>query len=195
MAKEKVTKEKGHPVWRCPPIHGRPVREAGLGFSTRRPALSKRNGHPCPFPLRGLFIPTSPPLRGPGRAPGHPGPDCSEKLKSKSKSEEPHVAALRFAVAVAVASAVAVAVAFDLASSPSAHRMCALLFRGPFCSGGRVEEKPEGWPAWMPASLASAQARAWMPELRQRRSGCPMPCRQTPEPDRALCGHGCPQSA
>jgi hypothetical protein len=32
--KRKLTKEKGHPAWRLPPIHGRQVREPGPGFST-----------------------------------------------------------------------------------------------------------------------------------------------------------------
>ncbi len=46
VAKEKVTKEKGHPAWRLPPIPGRQVREAGPGFSNGHPARAKRSRHP-----------------------------------------------------------------------------------------------------------------------------------------------------
>ena len=56
--KRKITKEKGHPAWRLPPIHGRQVREPGPGFSTGHPALAKRSRHPCRLPLRGLSTPT-----------------------------------------------------------------------------------------------------------------------------------------
>jgi len=48
--------------------------------------------------------------------------------------------------------------------------------RGPLCSGGRAEEKPEGWPAWTPASLSSAQdVLSTNPVARTRtsRAGCP----------------------
>ena len=48
--------------------------------------------------------------------------------------------------------------------------------RGPLCSGGRAEEKPAGWPAWMPASLSSAQdVLSTNPVARTRtlRTGCP----------------------
>jgi hypothetical protein len=34
VLKEKVTKEKEHPAWRLPTIHGRQVRESWPGFST-----------------------------------------------------------------------------------------------------------------------------------------------------------------
>jgi len=34
VPKEKVAKEKGHPGWRFPSIHGRKVREVGPGFSS-----------------------------------------------------------------------------------------------------------------------------------------------------------------
>ena len=74
VAKEKVTKEKGHPAWRLPPIHGRQVREPGPGFSIGHPALAKRSRHPCRLPLRGLSTPPHRRTGAPGRAAGHPGP-------------------------------------------------------------------------------------------------------------------------
>ncbi len=46
-----------------------------------------------------------------------------------------------------------------------------LLIFLPLCSGGWAEEKPEGWPAWMPASLASGQdALSTNPAARPRTS-------------------------
>ena len=38
--KRKITKEKGHSLWRLPPIHGRQAREPGLGFSTAHRATA-----------------------------------------------------------------------------------------------------------------------------------------------------------
>ena len=67
FAQEKVTKEKGTPAWRWLGCAQR-VREGRPGFSTGHPALAKRNGHPCPFPLRGLVVHPSPPAPGVGRA-------------------------------------------------------------------------------------------------------------------------------
>src|SRR6185312_8229124 len=72
--KRKITKEKGHPAWRLPPIHGRQVREPGPGFSPGHPALAKRHRHPCRCPLRGLSSPPHRRTGAPGRAAGHPGP-------------------------------------------------------------------------------------------------------------------------
>jgi hypothetical protein len=50
VAKEKVTKEKGHPAWRLPGIHARQVRELGPGFSTG--LLSGRKGIDIPVDAR-----------------------------------------------------------------------------------------------------------------------------------------------
>ena len=53
---------------------------------------------------------------------------------------------------------------------------CALLYPGPLCSGGRVEDQPAGWLAWMQASLASGQdALSTNPGARPRtfRAGMP----------------------
>jgi hypothetical protein len=77
--KRKITKEKGHPAWRLPPIHGRQVREPGPGFSNGHPARAKRSRHPCRLPLRGLSTPTHRRTGAPGRAAGHPGPHFSEE--------------------------------------------------------------------------------------------------------------------
>jgi hypothetical protein len=46
VAKEKVTKEKGHPAWRLPGIHARQVCEPGPGFSNGHPARAKRSRRP-----------------------------------------------------------------------------------------------------------------------------------------------------
>jgi hypothetical protein len=84
--KRKITKEKGHPAWRLPPIHGRPVREPGPGFSTGHPALAKRSRHPGRLPRRGLSSPTHRRTGAPGRAAGHPGPHFSEEPKQSGSS-------------------------------------------------------------------------------------------------------------
>jgi len=104
VAKEKVTKEKGHPAWRLPPI-GQPLLRclnsgihavacpaspwagSGLFDSTlaTAPALLWLR-HPCrrlcwrkgigilPIPATRPVDPVSPPHRGPCRAAGHPDP-------------------------------------------------------------------------------------------------------------------------
>ena len=55
-------------------------------------------------------------------------------------------------------------------AKPNALRALLLIFT-PLCSGGRAEEKPEGWPARMPASLASGQdALSTNPVARTRTS-------------------------
>ena len=103
VAKEKVTKEKGHPAWRLPGIvpgksvsQGRAFR-AGIG--QLRPALPPLR-HPCRrLPARkGTDIPVGsrcaacrPRLTAaqgtPGRAASHPGPHSVMKLKSNSHSK------------------------------------------------------------------------------------------------------------
>ena len=46
--------------------------------------------------------------------------------------------------------------AMVIAEAIAKNELCArLLTFPPLCSGGRAEDQPEGWPAWMPASLAS----------------------------------------
>ncbi len=60
--------------------------------------------------------------------------------------------------------------------APSPRHDGAVLFPGPLCSGGRAEEKPEGWPAGMPANLASAQdvlSTNSVARTRTLRTGCP----------------------
>jgi len=66
VAKEKVTKEKGHPAWRLPPIHGRQVREPGPGFSTAHPCAGEKASASMPMPAARPVDPNSPPHRGPG---------------------------------------------------------------------------------------------------------------------------------
>jgi hypothetical protein len=63
VAKEKGTKEKGHPGWRLPSIHGRQVREAGPGFSSG--LLPARKGEAIPGLARCAAL-SSPPHRRPG---------------------------------------------------------------------------------------------------------------------------------
>jgi len=79
VAKEKVTKEKGHPAWRLPPIPGRQVREPGPGFSNGHPARAKRSRPPCRLPLCGLSSPSHRRTGAPGRAAGHRGLHFSEE--------------------------------------------------------------------------------------------------------------------
>ena len=88
VAKEKVTKEKGHPAWRLPLIHGRQVREPGPGFSTGHPAPAKRRCHPWQRPLRGLSSPTHRRARDPGRAAGHPGSHSVRNRVAVTRAED-----------------------------------------------------------------------------------------------------------
>jgi hypothetical protein len=88
VAKEKVTKEKGHPAWRLPPIHGRQVRESGPGFSTAHPCAGEKESASCRFPLRGLSTPPHRRTGAPGRAAGHPGPHSVRNGCAAAKAEE-----------------------------------------------------------------------------------------------------------
>ena len=88
VAKEKVTKEKGHPAWRLPPLPGRQVREPGPGFSNGHPARAKRHRHPCRCPLCGLSTPSHRRTGPPGRAAGHPGPHSVRSGCAAAKAEE-----------------------------------------------------------------------------------------------------------
>ena len=139
VLKEKVTKEKEYPAWRLPPIHGRQVREPGPGFSTG--LLSGRKGIDIHVDARcAAYRPRLTAAQGtPGRAAGHRDPHSVVKLTSNSHSK-----------------ATLCCCALDLALLKSARRMRAAL-QGPLCSGGRAEEKPEGWFAWMRTSLSPGQ--------------------------------------
>ena len=79
------------------------------------------------IPLRAFSSPPHRRTGAPGRAPGHRGPDFSEELKSKRRRAKAKAKSrtLRLFARCFFALVVAVAVAFDLAPSPSAHRMCA----------------------------------------------------------------------
>ena len=179
VAKEKVTKEKGHPAWRLPGIvpgksvsQGRAFR-AGIG--QLRPALPPLR-HPCRrLPARkGTDIPVGsrcaacrPRLTAaqgtPGRAAGHPGPHSVESRKAKSESHSKAVLCSDFASAP------------DPAPSKSARRERAALPGAPMAR--RVGEgKPAGWPARMPASFSPAQdvlSKNPVAHPRTRRAGCP----------------------
>ena len=181
--KRKLTKEKGHPAWRLPGIHARQVREPGAGFSTGHPALAKRSRHPCQLPC-GPVVPSSPPHRGPVEQRA-----IVARTRWRAESAEARaIATQRSAVVLLLLHC------FDLAPLKSTRRMRVALAGAPLkrrAGGG----KPAGWFAGMRTSLASVhgwtvdkprnppadlagRARAWMPELRQRRSGCPMPARR-----------------
>jgi hypothetical protein len=129
--KRKVTKEKGHPAWRLPPIRGRQVREPGPGFSTGLLSWRKGIGILADAPA-GLSSPSHRRTGAPGRA--------TRLLR------------VLFRRASATARAT-----LRFGFSPSAGQDGPLLYPGPLCSGGWMEEQPAGWPARMPASLASGQ--------------------------------------
>ena len=78
--KRKLTKEKGHPAWRLPPIPGRQVREAWPGFSTAHPVLAKRDRHRADPPA-GL---SSPPHRRTG-ATGRAARSCAHFLERQEQ--------------------------------------------------------------------------------------------------------------
>src|SRR5262249_29188129 len=80
LPKKKVTKEKGHPI-AAPGAHRARTRSVRLGRAFRQdvPVLSKRHGHPCPCPLRGLVVQASLPLKGTGRS----------RSRSRAESREP----------------------------------------------------------------------------------------------------------
>jgi|GEM_PF-5362432 len=141
------------------PLHVSPH----TGFSIGHPARAKRHRHPCRCPLRGLIVPDSPPHRGVKSAPSpQPSPPRSGGEGAKSKSESQSFTPRAFRSGLPL-------------RTECAPRWRAPLM-GPLCSGGWAEEKPEGWPAWMPASLSSAQdVLSTNPVARTRtlRTGCP----------------------
>jgi hypothetical protein len=105
--------------------------------------------------------PDSPPHRGPGRAAGHRGPHSVRSLGARAKAR----ARAQYCRAPLLS-------AFDPALLKSTRRMRVALPGAPL-QRRAGEGKPAGWPARMPASLASGQATAGMPELRQRRTQLP----------------------
>jgi|GEM_PF-2276846 len=156
---EKVTKEKATPLGACRAMPGKSV-SRGRAFrpdscpdekaSTSMSMPASRPCRPRLTAAQGSEKPLSP----------QPSPPRSggEGAKSKSQSFTPRAFRSGAATAYRVRATMARAVP------------------GPLCSGGRAEEKPEGWPAWMPASLSSGQdALSTNPVARTRtlRTGCP----------------------
>ncbi len=141
VAKEKVTKEKGHPAWRLPGILPGKSVSRGRAFRTGSCPCEKESTS-CRLPLRGLSTPPHRRTGAPGRAAGHPGPHSVMKLKSRSHSKAPLCCGF--------------ALALDLALLKSARWERAALPGVPMArrvGGG----KPAGWPAGMPASFSPAR--------------------------------------
>jgi hypothetical protein len=82
--KRKLTKEKGHPAWRLPPIHGRQVREPGPGFSNGHPARAKRNRRPVGSRYAACRPRLTAAQGAPGRAADRPGPHSVRPLRGQT---------------------------------------------------------------------------------------------------------------
>ena len=98
VAKEKVTKEKGHPAWRLPGILPGKSVSRGRAFRQHIHVLAKRHRHratapalpqlrhPCRRHVDARCAACRPRLtaaQGSGRAAGHPDPHCSEEPKQR----------------------------------------------------------------------------------------------------------------
>ncbi|HXD37826.1 MAG TPA: hypothetical protein VN624_14310, partial [Rhodanobacter sp.] len=179
VAKEKVTKREGHPASALSGHPARKVRVRATGFFDSTSCAGEKlagipAGHPAGFPTparryRGVL----------GKAAGHRGPHSVMKRKSKSQSQSQSRASVRRSSAL------------DLAVLKSAGQDGSLLYRGPCAAVRRGRQAAQRASAGMPmpfrqhmdvlskspapAHGLAGQARAWMPELRQRRSSCPMP--------------------
>ena len=142
VAKEKVTKEKGHPAWRLPGIL--PGKSVSRGRAFRTGILPVRKGVDIPVDSR--YAACRPRLTAaqgtPGRAAGHRGPHSVIKRKSRSHS----TASLCCGFAPALDLALLKSVRWERAALPGAPMARRV-------GGG----KPAGWPAGMPASLSSGQ--------------------------------------
>jgi len=164
VAKEKVTKEKGHPAWRLPPIHGRQVRESGPGFSTG--LLPWRKGVDILVDSRcAACRPRLTAAQGPRveqRAIMARTRWKAEELKSRSPSHSKAI----FCCGCAV----------DLALLKSARRERAALRGAPMARRVGGGKAPQGWLAGRRASSTSGQEpcrRTPVAHPRTRRAGCP----------------------
>ena len=118
--------------------------------------------------------------RDPGRAAGHRGPHYPERRDQQPDQEHPSPQPSprqgRGEGANTSSSALRSLSQSRSGCVPSAGHDGPLLYRGPLCSGGRVEDQPAGWSAWMPTSLSSGQdALSTNPGAHTRisRAGCP----------------------
>ena len=195
VAKRKVTKREGHPAWRLPGVGQLLLRCLNSGIhALAMPGKSVSRGRAFRPDIRQLLLrcsdsgihavacpdekestslstpaarpvdPVSPPHRGPGRAAGLPGPH-SVKSRSKAKrcsgSSEKYAQEARCFTGAPLQRRVGGGTARRVAGRDA----------GQFgVSTGCAVDKPRHPPADLPG-----MARAWMPELRQRRSSCPTP--------------------
>ncbi len=215
VAKRKVTKREGHPAWRLPPIHGRQVRESGSGFSSG--LLPARKGVAIPGNARcAACRPRLTAAEGPRveqRAILARTRDGA-RAKAEAKAKPPISAVLPERRPKAEVEGLPQAPPFDFAAArlrsgrsefrgrshvatlsprqgrgvPSPRHDGAVLSRGPSAAAGGRRISPQGGRQGCRPVWRQSMAKAWMPELRQRRSSCPMDCRQTPQPDRVPCG-------
>ena len=133
VAKEKVTKEKGHPAWRFPGIHARKVREPGAGFSKVRPCTCEKASASCRRPLRGLSSPSH-------RRTGAPAEQRAVPARTRC-------AAARRLQECGVRETRVFDLPFDLAfgsAFPIVRAGCALLYPGPLCGGEGRSTGPQG---------------------------------------------------
>ena len=100
VAKEKVTKEKGHPAWRLPGIVPGKSVSRGRAFRQHIPVLAKRNRHRADSPC-GAYRPRLTAAQGPpGRAACHPGPHSVRNRCAVARAEEPTSRTLMLELAV-----------------------------------------------------------------------------------------------
>jgi hypothetical protein len=170
VAKEKVTKEKSHPVWRLPDLLPGKSVSRGRAFRT---GLGQ--------PLHAL-----PPLRHPcRRLPWRKGVDI--RVDSRCAAYRPRLTAAqgpwveqRASCAYFLEKPQATArAALRFGFSPSAGQEGPLLYPGAPLQRRAGEGKPAGWPAGMPASLAPGHdALSTNPVTRPRTLRAGMPAKR-----------------
>jgi len=171
LVQRRSNQEETTPRWRAlRPSMGSGCAGGLRGFPTAHPCTGEKlarihAGHPADFPS---------PTR---RAIGAPGRAARSSAQMQRQVRERELQACD---------------AFALASSAHDAR---LLLWGPWPAVRRGRQGRAAGESMDGLAFSRGQARAWMPELRQRRSSCPMPARKAPAPTHGLAVHGWTASA
>jgi len=149
---KKSNQKKRHPRLALAGLKARQVREGWPGFSTGHPCPVEKGSASVPIPLTGLIVHPSPPHRGPvsqkrqarAAAPRIALGEVKAKCNLRQLNSDDSFLIVALAFGVGFWRATRAALALDL-RDPMARRV----------GGG----KPEGWPAWTPASFSTGQGR------------------------------------
>jgi len=168
LVQRRSNQEETTPRWHALQASCLPGARTGYGVFRRDSCPGEKlagipAGHPADFPR-----PARRAIGGPGGA----ARSCAQKQGQQQEHPTPALPCTqgrettgtqRFASAVAVASGV---------------QEARLLLRGPWAAVRRGRPSRAAGESMDGLAFSRGQARAWMPELRQRRSGCPMPARK-----------------